>query len=192
MNEFAQLLQTLGFRASDKIIIGARRSGRGKISFAPALVSQADQVQAALTEMNAWYSVCPIRSDWRATRPNQRNTAADAVALRTLWVDLDLAPDKLPSKGHIDATLASLTRIMGEPAARVFTGGGVHAYWPIDPIEWSHGNQGALLQAQHVVKSWGRAVKKAAIEAGGAADTVFDLARIMRIPGTKNVKGLKL
>jgi hypothetical protein len=73
-----------------------------------------------------------------------------------------------------------LSGILGtRPSAITRSGNGLHPYWPIDGQDGSI-NIGAL------VKRWGRLVTVVAESRGATVDTVFDLARMLRVPGTVN------
>jgi hypothetical protein len=112
-----------------------------------------------------------------------KSTAA-ALALKSIWVDIDVKPSD-PKHYHTeDEALKAIllfTKKVGlpDPSAVVRSGGGLHVYWinndPLTPTEWLPYAQGLknLLRANNVL-----------------ADTVVttDAARILRIPGTLNHK----
>jgi hypothetical protein len=116
-------------------------------------------------------------------KPTVARSAANALALRAIWLDVDV---KDSPKGY--ATLqeaiksiylfADATHIP-RPNALVASGGGVHAYWisdcPLSVDEW---------------RPYAEGLKTAAIQYGLRADygVTTDCARILRIPGTYNHK----
>jgi hypothetical protein len=107
-----------------------------------------------------------------------RGKAADVLSINGAWVDID-AKDEL---GNRDSDLA-LIRIdilvankqIPTPSAIVDSGGGVHAYWLLD--EPATGADLALIPL----------INQALAERVGG-DHVSDLARLLRVPGTRNRK----
>ena len=72
--------------------------------------------------------------------------ADDALALKAIWLDIDVKPDK-PEKAYVSKSevLSALHKFCTDaglppPTAGVFSGGGVHAYWisdrPLTVAEW--------------------------------------------------------
>jgi hypothetical protein len=110
-------------------------------------------------------------------------TQADAVALKAIWIDVDVKP---PPKGYADVT-AAVTAIfefataakLPAPSALIGSGGGVHVYWISDraltPQEW---------------KPYAEGLKALALKHGLLCDAgcTTDSARVLRVPGTKNFK----
>ncbi len=110
---------------------------------------------------------------------------ADLAQMRALWVDLDfLQPD---AGGAFDVALAAWPQFAPAPSYVVDSGGGRHCYWlfeepvPVDSekrIEWL---ECALkgLQLKWRAAEW------------EADPKVVDVARIMRVPGTRNWPDVK-
>jgi hypothetical protein len=108
--------------------------------------------------------------------------ADDAVALKSLYIDIDVKPDAYPDK---PAAMAAFKSFLAEvklpmPSAVVASGsGGFHAHWSMDRAlprdEW----QGLA-----------NALSAAAQQHGLLCDTqcTVDSARILRVPGTSNYK----
>ena len=67
----------------------------------------------------------------------------------------------------------------------VDSGHGLHPYWPISDGHITGGDIGAALA---LVRRWGRLVAVAADQLHAGVDNVYDLARMMRVPGTLNNK----
>jgi hypothetical protein len=109
--------------------------------------------------------------------------AMGATALRAIWIDLDVGPDK-PYK-TTEQALAELTRFLREtglpkPSAMVASGsGGFHVYWfsktPLIAGVWRmYAEALKALLFKHNLQ----------VDAGCTADA----ARVLRVPGTKNWK----
>lgn len=108
---------------------------------------------------------------------------ANAVALKAIWIDLDVKP---PPKGYKDVT-AAVTALdefltaakLPAPSALIGSGGGVHVYWISDraltPQEW---------------QPYANGLKALILKHGLLCDAgcTTDSARVLRVPGTKNFK----
>jgi hypothetical protein len=149
------------------------------------LISRAAWITTASQMKDVWYCL----SLQRTAKPDPHNpgklkavrAAANALAVKSLWVDMDVGddPKKYPT---IEAALAAIILFreqVGLPpfSAIVLSGNGVHVYWisetPLTPTEWApyaHGLKSLLLR--HGVKC--------------DSGLTTDVARILRVPGTSN------
>lgn len=182
---FRRLSELLGREAEP-----TQRLGYGNATeFANALVhrDKVDVAIAALTEQeySVWFEVNPSSYD----SPKGRSSAQHVTRLVALYADIDYKAkpsgmgDELSAMELID----DLSGALGvEPAAIVHSGHGLQPYWPIEDglITADNRNQIASL-----LRRWGSMVKTfAETNHGGTADSVYDLARILRAPGSVNFK----
>lgn len=135
-------------------------------------------VQAALVGANA-----P-----KAKRPK----AEHAAAVPGVWADIDVAggPDDPPGKllaPDVDAALEVANAIL-TPTIVVHSGYGVQAWWLLEE-PWVFENADERGQAERMTKGWQRLLRNAALDKAFGIDHTFDLARLMRLPGTLNDKG---
>ena len=121
-------------------------------------------------DMNVYARVPPL-----LTRPGagKRGKERDSAGASVLWADVDCY-------GNVDATLEKLQALVLQPTLTVSSGGGLHLYYMLDGFcadiaGLKSRNKGLM---QHINKLLG--VKD--------ADSVFDLARVLRLPGTDNLK----
>jgi hypothetical protein len=119
----------------------------------------------------------------RNGKPTALRRAANAVALKAIWLDIDC--NKEPPKGYrckkdgIQALkkFCETTRTP-YPTAIIDSGNGFHAYWisdkPLSPEEWLAYAKGLdALAVQHALLH----------------DSITtDIARVLRVPGTSNNK----
>ena len=116
-------------------------------------------------------------------KPTVARSQADAMALRSIWLDIDI---KDPPKGYTDLgeALKALDVFIKAyklpfPTAIVASGGGMHVYWVSDrnltPDEW---------------RPYAEGLREAAVQHGLRCDggVTIDSARILRVPGTFNYK----
>jgi AraC-like DNA-binding protein len=121
----------------------------------------------------------------------RRNSASDIAAIVGLWADVDLAApwraDK-PLPRTIDEARAILDKLPLAPSVLVDSGHGLHAYW-LFKEPWTFETDDERIEAAKRAKGWVETVRNAARSFGWDMDSVGDLARVLRLPGTVNRKG---
>ena len=129
-----------------------------------------------------WIGVNPV--DPRNIPPGKRGKASDVTRLAALFADLDVKDGACANLGVAEDIIDDLSGLLGEtPTYMVYTGHGIHPVWTVDPdTTLPNADLAALL------KRWGQLVKLVAKRRGAQADSVFDLARILRAAGTRNNK----
>lgn len=184
---FGELLERVGYRLDDGVAI-SHKPPRGTFGLAGYVsASQAAELAAAHAADDVWFGVNAM-----ASRPaSGRGTAKDVTRLAALHADLDVGLDKLPSFAVGWQVIADVSEVLGtRPSVVILSGHGLQPLWPVDPDDPAahldtpekRENAGALL------KLFGRLVGRAAHLHGGKVDGVFDLARVLRVPGTVNRK----
>ena len=102
-----------------------------------------------------------------------RRKEADVTALSCLWCEFDF-------KDGVYATVDDVIQASGDfvpPTALVFSGGGLHCLYRIAPVAVTPHNRAAI---KETIRGMALAMK---------ADTAAtDLARVLRLPGTRNTK----
>jgi putative DNA primase/helicase len=137
----------------------------------------------------------PGRADQRvicAPDP-EKPDAVVAAGIVALGADVDFGTD-----GHSDGktypldTEAALALVESLPLPAtllVDSGGGVQPWWaPKEPWVFEDGSE--RQQAQELLLGWGQVIHLAAQRHGYEVDSVHDLARVLRVPGTRNCKDL--
>ncbi len=151
-----------------------------------------DEVGAVAARIDAthdvYFGTCLQRAD--AEGPEVRGSADTTVVLPGVWIDVDvLGPKKSkPYPPSLDEALAHLaSRIELHPSIILHTGGGVHLWWLFDePLEFE--NDADRQQGDELLQRWKALVHGVFAERNWAVDSTFDLARVMRMPGTHNHK----
>lgn len=120
----------------------------------------------------------------------QRFLAKEIEGIPGLWLDLDFG-DTGHKKAKLPPTLTDAVELVKamplEPSYIVMSGHGVHAYWLFDQFlafDESFTNE----QAHELSHRWSLKCKEIAAERKWEVDSVFDLARVLRVPGTVNWK----
>ncbi|RMH84195.1 MAG: hypothetical protein D6683_01950, partial [Actinomyces sp.] len=147
---------------------------------APAIVAA---VNACAPDQNVYIGVASRRH----RTGSGRGKAGDCAELPALVVDVDRADGVHATELALPSTRADLDDLVARfplaPTAVIDTGGGWHLWWVLDePVATDDPATGELLER------WGATWLRLGAETGWHLDNVWDVARIMRLPGTLNVK----
>lgn len=127
----------------------------------------------------------------RRAKTAGRGEAADVVAIPGVWIDLDFAEwahrkdskKKYPPQAVAERVLAEMPL---PPSVVVASGGGLHAYWLTDELIDVEADRP---RAERLVSGWEALVAEKLARAGGyVLDSVHDLARVLRVPGSWNYR----
>jgi P4 family phage/plasmid primase-like protien len=178
--EFARHLELLG-RHPDQLITVSTKLPDGPFIPDWMTVREAAALHL-LQDRDTWYSTQALTPDAR-TRGG-RGKAADIDQIVELTADLD---DKDTGTGSAEASRAigeDVAAVLGvQPVSWVHTGHGLQPHWRVAPDGVRRTNADLIA----LYRRWGRLVAMVAEEHGAKVDGVFDLARVMRVPGTMNV-----
>lgn len=122
-----------------------------------------------------------------------RGLESDLTYVLGVGIDVDVVVDGVDSKKKRFETVQSAVACVANavpvpPTMIVHSGGGLHMHWlykePFEILTESDRNL-----ASNVAMEWNKKISAAASDAGGySVDSVFDLTRVFRIPGTLNRK----
>jgi hypothetical protein len=179
------LLDTLGYTPDEFVSIG--HDADGQFITAVGQPKNAGRFVSTLPDRaNIFFGVNPVRGP--ARQAAGRGTAEDVTRLTALWCDLDIKPGGCPTMDVAHAIIANLSIILGtRPSAIVDSGHGLHAYWPITD---GHIADGDTTAARALIRRFGRLVAVAADTLHVGVDNVYDLPRMLRVPGTFNNKNI--
>lgn len=180
--DFTALLETLGFTDDEFVAIGHDADGGWRTAVIPPVA--APHYVAKLPETaNTYFGVNPTKGPVREDAT--RGKAVDVTRLAALWCDLDFKSSGCGSLSVARTIIDDLSGLLGtRPTVLVHTGHGIHPYWPV-----SDGHDD-VNQLAALVRRFGRLVAAVAKDRAAKVDNVFDLARMLRVPGTINNKGL--
>lgn len=122
--------------------------------------------------------------------PKTRGKAEDRAGIPGVWIDIDYgteAHEKTNLPANEMEAWEILTALPIWPTVVVHSGHGLQAWWLFhefwvfeEPDEWK--------AAEALVRGWNATVRSTAEQRGWTVDSTWDLARIMRLPGTYNAK----
>lgn len=126
----------------------------------------------------------------KALKNGFRGGEKDILCVTTLYADIDIkgnahAQTSLPSS--VDEATDFLHGLKIKPSIVVNSGNGIHGYWLLDKpfiIETEEDRK----HMSSIFKGFGKYVNSEAKKRGWKIDSVYDLARILRVPGTINHK----
>jgi hypothetical protein len=126
------------------------------------------------------------------TMKGKRGTVEDARAIVGFWADIDIADPLAPKPGknppiNEEEAYAIANGVGLPPSLVIHSGHGLHAYWLFDE-PWIFGSDEERRVAGDTAKAWELTLQQVAREHGRSLDSVGDLARVLRIPGTVNTK----
>jgi hypothetical protein len=123
---------------------------------------------------NVFFGVAKYKDGSSRTKDNVQ-------ALKAFWVDIDCGPNKdYPSQGEALTALRDFCNSVGLPKPTLVNSGrGLHGYWSLD--------RDIIREEWEVVA---KRLKEVCATQGLRADnSCFEVARILRVPGTMNFKG---
>ncbi|OPY59149.1 MAG: hypothetical protein A4E55_00366 [Pelotomaculum sp. PtaU1.Bin035] len=123
-------------------------------------------------------------------KDNTRGYMETALACPGMWLDLDIRgaahkSNKLPPT--LDAAIALIKEFPLEPTVLVHSGHGLQAWWLFKEL-WVFDTPEERKEAQDLVQRFQMTMKSKAEAHGWEIDSTFDLARVLRLPGTFNRK----
>lgn len=161
-------------------------SGSGQRRTAWAPVEDLSKLAEPLWQLGArgdvWFG-CALRKEPLSN--GQRGGVADCLAIPGLWLDVDVEGPGHRLSGYAssyDQARLYIKSLGSDYDVIVRSGYGVQAYWLF--VEPLYANE-----ALDYLARWRRTCQRKAAEAGIKVDDVWDLPRIMRVPGTYNHKG---
>lgn len=194
------LLDTLGYTEGEHLSLNYQPPGGQFLSQVVAFDETVQTRALSLADgQNVWFGVNPI-----GEREAGRGGANDVTRWAAIWCDLDVKAGACQDIEHAQAIIDELSAILGtRPSAIVHSGHGLQPYWPIEDgqiapfydanVHVDDAQRAAAAElrtdAAALLKRWGRLACVVAERLGAKIDRgVYDLARVLRVPGTYNLK----
>jgi hypothetical protein len=121
--------------------------------------------------------------------PAKRCIADEIAGIPGMWADIDIKSEAHP-KTTLPSTIEQALSILPPEFPPTFvtrTGNGVQAWW-LFPEPWIFEGEGHRKAAAKVAYRWQSMLRDRAAQRGWTYDRLADLARVLRIPGTRNCK----
>jgi hypothetical protein len=149
--------------------------GADRLGHTVTTVAEATAIIDAIGDTaDLWYGVNRM-----AVKPaSGRGRAADITRITCLYADLDTGKPLTP--GSITEARTIIDGLP-DPAFIIYSGHGLQPIWPLTGDEFSTSDPAILAR-------WGQLIADRSADRGWVTDNVYDLARILRVPGTVNHK----
>jgi len=182
---FPELLARLGFNGHDYVSVRWQRTSGDKFDGAWAPTTEAPTLAAQHPDENVWFSVNKARD-----KGYGRVATADVTRLTCLYADLDIKVGGLADMQMALDVIQDMSMLLGtKPGGIILSGHGLQPLWTVDPddptADITDNNRGYTVA---LMRRFGRLLRHVANTRGGKVDGVFDLARVLRVPGTTNWK----
>lgn len=185
-DEVLAFLWPVGNPAGDRLSV-CWRDERGRFSSelmaptdAPAFVEMLSGDSGE--GLDVWFGVNPVS----ASVTEGRGKAGDITGLAALFADLDVKPGGCRDLAECHVLIDDLSERLGQrPSVIIYSGHGLQPIWPLDR-SWARDL--ANSEAADLLEQFGQLVGEVAERHGCKVDQVYDLARILRVPGTTNNK----
>ena len=138
---------------------------------------------------------CYLGLGLRRQRPHDRRARGkshDVVAVPGMWLDLDYdSPGahkvRHPLPPNEDAALSLFDAVPYRPSLIVHSGHGLQVYWLFKELAWFDTKDDREAFGR-LCRGWQQVFQHAGRDRGWHVDSTADLARVLRIPGTRNLK----
>lgn len=173
-----EMHERLGISSDDCLSFGYRQPGSNFLGH----VERAETLQRRTfpDDQDCWASINPVRSD-----ASGRGKASDVTRLVGLFADLDLKPGCFETQTQMFEVTSDVSAVLNHvnPAVIIQSGAGHQPIWAVED-----GDTLSNAEAAALLKRFGLLVQVVANAHGAKVDSVFDLPRVLRIPGTNNMK----
>jgi hypothetical protein len=119
-------------------------------------------------------------------RAESRGTVGDVLGVPALWLDLDFKPTGVRDRATAEAIISTLSGLIGaDPVYVVHTGGGMQPIWRMTD---DFGGIPSVADMRPLLLRFKFLAVRVARTYDAHIDSVFDAARVLRVPGSFNSK----
>ena len=185
---------SIGPQIFKDILYGDAKTGWLTIFYTPSRQTVWFPVTAPFPELDLEQN-CYIGLGLRRQRPDNdrtRGKADDIIGIPGLWLDLDYdSPGahkvRHPLPPSEDAALSLLNAAPYKPSLIVHSGHGLQVYWLFKEVA-CFDSQADREAFGRLCRGWQQLFQQAGRDRGWHVDSTADLARVLRVPGTRNLK----
>lgn len=196
VRSFFTLVFDFDFGAHDALLWFRHPTTDKKVSVFIQSIDAACAAVIAHAEWHCYWGV-GLRPHQAHTNPHWRGKSADVTGLLCGWLDLDTAHAQAHSAPRLPPTIDDAKQLLLEypdvlqPTILVHSGFGLQPEWLLKEPDWFNEAEDGPADRQAasaaVHRLWAVA-SQAAERHGWTIDPLYDLARVLRIPGTVNWK----
>lgn len=158
----------------------------GKKSVWCSTTDEAARVAVSTPDQNVYFGCGLSPMDFG---PSARCQAAHIAAVPGVWADVDIRHG-VHQKSALPETAEEALEICPpdvKPSLVVHTGHGLHFYWLFEEV-FSFDDAAERTWVERIVRRWQGFLRARAGIRGWTIDHTHDLSRVLRVPGTMNVK----
>jgi len=141
-------------------------------------------------ELNVYVGVALAPKDFGKA---ERCPGNETIAIPGFWLDLDIADPVAHQKTNLPPNMAEARKFLGsfplDPSVVIHSGHGLQAWWLFEE-PWYFEDENDRDAAAYMAKRFVYTFKEMAKRKHWEIDSVHDLARVMRVPGTVNHKDI--
>ena len=149
-------------------------------------VEQAIQFSASIATQDVYVGVGFSPKDFG---PTKRCVAGEIEGIVGMAADIDFKSEAHP-KTTLPSTIEQALSVLPPqlpPTFVILTGNGIQAWW-LFPKPWIFEGEDGRRAAAKVAYRWHSMIRDRASQRGWTYDRLADLARVLRVPGTRNCK----
>lgn len=181
-----------GFLAVNYVKPAAGRAGKPPLYTDWFRASEPAKAAARAAELSGTHEVWFGAGLYANPLPRgQRGGVADVVSIPGLWADVDFKHPVHKKADALPPGAAAALGLVGEvpvpPTLVVHTGHGLHAYW-LFKSPWTFACDADRAAAQRLANRLKWTLQRLARARGWKVDAVADLARVLRVVGTADLK----
>lgn len=157
---------------------GRKRSIWGQVHEIDSLVWRAAQLPATCCMFHG------VATRRRRLADGARGKASDCVSVPALWLDVDVLGANHAEGTRLPPTLDAARELLAsfpmQASIEVESGGGLQAYWIFEEPQ--------AAPMTEALERWGATWQQLAEQRGWKVDAVWNVDRVMRLPGSVNNK----
>lgn len=174
-----------------KMTVWAPKEGRPQALRYFEDINSAAQYAESIKDGNVYFGLGATKAE---LPEGKRPTSLQICGIPGFWIDIDIADSGAHKASNLPRTQQDAEELISSviprhmpPTILTHSGHGLHAYW-LFKEPWIFESEEERVQAAHLLQRFVLSFKFHAAMRGWKLDSVFDLARVLRVPGSINHK----